>query len=429
MPKFRVKSGSKPTVRLARPREWELWRVYKLGIDVKPRAFSYPRRTYFIGLDADHHDEAEWFPTFKPDIDVFYPNSTLSFDGLFPSAYPPDDWIFNDPMDEADFDDTHAFPQLKPDIGILGPPPYTRKQRGWYQVVHRYTSPVPSRAFQDSYDTGADIPTELFDMIAQHIPMDKHIYSVFSLVSRRWAKSLRPRLFEFTNFRSIKDTLTMIAFSQEPTSHISDLLARSTVSLDASFADCPWIHEHKRLCSSELAVDKLYTPELHMTGPLTKGLRTVHSIHASLPRSHPEFSPALELLELADVHFANFNHLVSLLREIPSLREVLGRHLTWDVPATVPQMAIPRRLWSKTPKLRLASFTSCKQDVSACWLSMVPLLRDHNIDLHEASQMVLLLHIIQRCKLDLNRVMSYSPTQQPGGNSELDLFFLTCTHT
>lgn len=64
--------------------------------------------------------------------------------------------------------DHHAFPSLKPDFDVFGPPKRSRRQRGWYQIKRWPPVPDAGMDIPDHHTkraTGSDIPPEMFELV------------------------------------------------------------------------------------------------------------------------------------------------------------------------------------------------------------------------------------------------------------------------
>ena len=242
-----------------------------------------------------------------------------------------DIWAHEDPMDKATFDETRAFPTVKPDIDVLGIPHRSRKQRGWYHVHRRHSgrevqnnSVVGVQPNFRVHASGAEIPEELIEIIVK----DLHISTVnsrgeeslnmravgrYSLVCRYWANIFQRVLFRVVGLTSEKDVMQLLQYLRQPRSRIQEYIFGFHVPPQA-ITGRPWIH---LLLYLYPCLPSTPVIALNMRGSNEKsGAYSVRSVHGTLPKAPPSYSANFREVTLYDIHFRRFEHLLHLVREM-----------------------------------------------------------------------------------------------------------------
>ena len=242
----------------------------------------------------------------------------------------------DDPMDEETYNDATAFPLQKPNTNVFPPPPRTRKQRGWYQI----SRPVPREqtiqaqcSGKNDQSSSHELPHELLHQIA-----GQSCYAnTYALVCKDWARVMQKKLFSRISLRTARDYNQIFQFICSPSSDILRCICWSRWSLKPSLYSPPFIHKLSRLLmrlerSCGRVADVGPPPEMwiEFTGPIPRSVGLLSSIHFGLPRRlPPSCSPYVTELTLSNIAFKSFVQLAQLVYELPSLTELVGRHVTW----------------------------------------------------------------------------------------------------
>ncbi|KAJ3531933.1 hypothetical protein NM688_g7498 [Phlebia brevispora] len=242
-----------------------------------------------------------------------------------------------DPMDEEKYKESTAFPLLKPNIEVFGlPPPATlRRQRGWYQRKRWPPTKGKEVVRWTGAATGADVPQELFDNVIRHLYLrhsgvraSKRELGQISLVCRRWAKLIRPKIFEQLELRNRDDADTLLSFVRCPTSVISGYIKSLTLKLSVNlYPYAPWIHT---VCF--LILHRLPTkPDIELTveGPLPSN-KAMTGVHDMVPPTYPHCSSGITYLGLCDVQFKSFVDIMRTIGDMPNLQQVNLSKVTWN---------------------------------------------------------------------------------------------------
>ncbi|KAJ3555559.1 hypothetical protein NM688_g2511 [Phlebia brevispora] len=260
-------------------------------------------------------------------------------------GYRSDDIDFNDTladqMDHPAFDESQAFPALKPNYDVFRPLRYSRKQRGWYQVKRwPPTAPIsqtlePDRTFTAS---GGEVPPELFDDIIELVRdqqkcvdrEEKRVLGACALTCRYWADKCQPYIFDRISLRSRHDFMELCDFRKDPYCRIFQYNSAITVA-EQRVTSVPWLHlfsMYKYKLSNGLSLE----------GPLPKGWKSLRSIHQAIPRALPHsFSRGISQLALTDIRFRQLHDLMRLVSELPDLTDVRCERVLWGpVPSTFP---------------------------------------------------------------------------------------------
>ncbi|KAJ3531007.1 hypothetical protein NM688_g7635 [Phlebia brevispora] len=246
-----------------------------------------------------------------------------------------------DPMDEEGYDESTAFPLLKPNIQVFdqSQPTALQRQRGWYQRKRWPPTKEKEVVRWTGAATGADVPQELFDNIIRSLAFSlkasfgkvkasKRERGWISLVCRRWANFIRPGIFERIELRNRDDAFTLLGFLRCPTSVISGYIQSLPLQLSvASYPYQPWIHTVCSVIHPRLA--KKPRLELKIEGPLPAN-KIMKGVHEMLPRSYPYFSSELRKLSLDNIQFKSFGHLMNTIGEMPALERVRLQAATWN---------------------------------------------------------------------------------------------------
>ncbi|KAJ3542107.1 hypothetical protein NM688_g6006 [Phlebia brevispora] len=208
-----------------------------------------------------------------------------------------------------------------------------------------------------------------------------------ALVCRRWYRLLKDELdmsIILYNREDLKVILANLNFVHHYTSARSifgepDLIEHLRT---------PWIHQISLRVLTTLKIPTR-SVELMMKNsePFPRG-QIVSSIHNSLPRRLPRFSSGIEDLCLSGVHFKRFEHLVWLIKEMPSVSRVYLAHVTWD-PQTLgaDQIARSTSFLERENRMYDVSYLSdsCTDDKAAAWLAIfVGLTREDVLDQNDA---------------------------------------------
>ncbi|KAJ3554234.1 hypothetical protein NM688_g3210 [Phlebia brevispora] len=149
-------------------------------------------------------------------------------------------------------------------------------------------------------------------------------------VCRRWAHLLQPVMFRRIILRDREDFIQLVTIKDDV---LSGGLGRSLEGeLDViENLRTPWIHNISlRLLPKFSVAAKDITLALRNTGPFPPKPEVVCSVHGSLPRRLPSFSSGIRKIAFSGVHFKTFEHLLRLVKEMPSLRELTCTRVTWD---------------------------------------------------------------------------------------------------
>ncbi|KAJ3559788.1 hypothetical protein NM688_g126 [Phlebia brevispora] len=246
-----------------------------------------------------------------------------------------------DPMDVEGFDDTTAFPALKPNAEVfhVGVPTYSRKQRGWYHVKPwPVSTPVAPSANDFDAATGSDVPVELLEKMLRYVDlniqwaghavqMNKRDIGWASLVCSRWADILRPRIFKTITLRNRGDVITLSSFVIHPLSHVAKYIEDIMILQSLTqYPYQPWTHTLSTIHRPNFP--KRWT-SLVLSGPLPTGSFT-KGVCEMLPRSVPWQFSGIAYLQLSCLHFQKAGDLLRLPRDLPSLQFVDCRNVTWD---------------------------------------------------------------------------------------------------
>ncbi|KAJ3556016.1 hypothetical protein NM688_g2260 [Phlebia brevispora] len=196
-----------------------------------------------------------------------------------------------------------------------------------------------------------------------------------ALVCRRWAQRTRPKLFRKINLHRRKGGNMLISLVKQPAARISSYVQIIEGNLDGREQLCePWIHHIGLLLLPNLPSLQHDAVRLALTieGPVSARVMP-SSIHPG-PKCHPSFSSGICKLKLTDVHFKTFEHLVRLLREMPSLQKVECEQVTWDMQSVKPRPTLLCTSFMARDRAAgqvLFSTTNCTDDAAAAWLGII----------------------------------------------------------
>ncbi|KAJ3557881.1 hypothetical protein NM688_g1231 [Phlebia brevispora] len=343
-------------------------------------------------------------------------------------------WSENfDPVDVGGYDDATAFPALKPDKEVfhVGVPSYTRTQRGWYHV--KSWPPLPTAAGvhhvpNNEATTGADVPPELFDIILSHVQlpgqscenalcMKKEDLGRLSLVCRRWAKFLLPRIFSQITLRSRDDSVMLVSLLRHPHSHIKHHIETIIAELPTCRPYEPWAHDVSALL--QFVKTEIATVHIALHGPLPAG-EYVKGVRTMLPRSVPWLFSGVTRLELRDLHFRKAEDLLRIPRDLPSLEEVVCDNVTWDhtsseeISTTLPYLSRSSHLSNSGVTYTIRR---CVDNIAAAWFAvfLAPRWRDR-LERNEAHQICRILSVLVQnidsarflgCEVEATRCKDY----------------------
>ncbi|KAJ3527320.1 hypothetical protein NM688_g8144 [Phlebia brevispora] len=209
-----------------------------------------------------------------------------------------------------------------------------------------------------SLATAADLPTELHDIVLgfftlglcdgpnsvgfadhncndredcarNHVDCSKQeLYQVLQ-VCRRWAHLVRPLVFKRIILRGRGDLMQLLPMLNDPKRRIYAGYLLGELDI-AEQLRTPWIHNVPLRLLPKLGLSvKNTTLKLQNTRPFPRN-QIVSSIHGVLPRRSPRFSSGVRELKFSRVHFRTFEHLVRLIKELPSLLSLECTEVTWD---------------------------------------------------------------------------------------------------
>ena len=321
----------------------------------------------FLTLIANHHASIGLplasFTSTRPDLTMSEPREvvTLPIDqnwwlwrGFRPYDRTQEDFILSpeleyawrnwgDPVDEESFSSTRAFPLVKPSIDVLGIPPRSRKQRGWYQVV----SPSQLRALPDApvvqpMRSAAHLPPELISIVTETIELvtslssewSRHELASCARVCRYWAGLFQPILFNDITICAHNEMTLLMNTHRASLFKVAE--HTTMLTLQDKF-DAPFTH-----LASSIQTASRCQRKLQIEGPVPSDCGpSLRSIHGILPRSLPHaFIFQVDRLELQNVRFRSFMDLVRLVRELSTLKHCFGTRLTWNTASARSQLPV-----------------------------------------------------------------------------------------
>ena len=288
-----------------------------------------------------------------------------------------------DPIDERDFSEERAFPLITPAIDVFGVPLRSRKQRGWYQVVH--PAPVISleNAVLQPLHSAVEFPPEIISRIADaaiggnepdpELEWSSHELSSYAMVCRHWANVVQPRLFQRVTVNSHREITQLLNIHR---TSLTKLAQHGTLlELMDKLGNEPFAH-----LATDVRPDAHLKHLLVISGPLPPNCGSrFRSIHALLPRSLPP-SRVLRLsrLVMQDIHFRFFTDLIQLVWELPVLTFLQGTRLTWESESVRPG-ALLAWVAARRSKLRSsgASMEACTPHQHCLTLLLTGVLNFH----------------------------------------------------
>lgn len=304
------------TFQLDLPREWTLWHAYKRHESPNPQycdcQFKSDKCDFRFG-----------------DLEVHWDHKLLRY-------------ILHDPMDEPGYQEATAFPSRKPNIDVFGPPSHrSRKQRGWYQV--RSWPPRPQ--LQTFSSDGRHflllaevLPQELIRRILDHCIINGQLsgnargeLARCGQVCRFWADHCRITLFATLSLISENDMLDLRDFQDDDRCLFLPYLDEIVIAQE-NLTEPPWTHTFIPIWHEGNFV------RVELQGPLPPSLRTLRSVHTTLPRSLPRhFCGLIREVDLFDLHLRRFHDLIHLMGELPDLSAIRCTRVTWsDRPGELP---------------------------------------------------------------------------------------------
>lgn len=224
--------------------------------------------------------------------------------------------------------------------------------------------------------SGKDLPPELFKIILRFlttrkindsdVQVNKRELGNLSCVCRFWAAHTRGKVFSKITLRSARDLSELFEILDAPGTRVHTYIRTLSikhihcVSQEASYV--PWIHLlpplYQRLPRLAQVIAHLQPPHPPIQGPL-------RSIHSAVPRSLPAtFSARIVCLALSDIHFRCLTDAIRLVGEMPDMRHLQCKRLTWDSVSLSP----PRRRSTKGYLAVEVSMTECKDNAACVWL-------------------------------------------------------------
>ncbi|KAJ3530619.1 hypothetical protein NM688_g7683 [Phlebia brevispora] len=166
--------------------------------------------------------------------------------------------------------------------------------------------------------------------IRNHVSCTRHELHQMVCVCRRWAYLLRQAIFKritVYNRHNCRKLLTLLDGAQAEGGAAQSL--SGDLDMDEQLRT-PWIHNIPLRLLPKL---RLRTEDAMLTlsgmKPFPRN-QIVSSIHGSLPKRLPRCSSGIQQLIFSDVHFRTFEHLVQLVKEMPSLLSLTCTRVTWD---------------------------------------------------------------------------------------------------
>ncbi|KAJ3529826.1 hypothetical protein NM688_g7797 [Phlebia brevispora] len=272
--------------------------------------------------------------------------------------------------------------------------------------------------------TAANIPPELFDLILSFLVhqaddgddrisddsgdhwyglnlvlVDKRNLSSVTLVCRHWAKLTQRKLFENLFLRNKRDAEELLRLLDNPSSRILQYISVIIFKLTLTQSPWePWIHVVLPPLFRRFRTYRQPTYQVQISGPLP-GQRSCSSVHGSFPYVSPKLGKGISALRLTDLHLKTFEHVVRLVRELPTLKDVVLRRVTWDTAEDDPEahsvMPAPRAYMSRDVEQTRVDYEAmgCTDDAAAGWLSWLVAL--DRTDIVERDQAENLYHIAQ----------------------------------
>lgn len=140
----------------------------------------------------------------------------------------------------------------------------------------------------------------------------------------------------------------------------------STDGMPAQSNQDPWLHLLP--ATRRLLLNYRQEDNVEIRGPLSKGVRTMRSIHAYLPRPVPSsFSHDIKHLTLVHIQFRQLADLQHVLDELPSLCRFEGYDLSWPLVGAVQMTRVPHHKRGGSMS-KYVSLKNCTSDLEAITL-------------------------------------------------------------
>ncbi|KAJ3540452.1 hypothetical protein NM688_g6224 [Phlebia brevispora] len=221
------------------------------------------------------------------------------------------------------------FPQIGTALTLISP--HSENYVVWARIL---TSPLPAEIARPHWArtpaTAADIPTGKKSEVSVIIRAEAEMIApaIMSTVPGASCAEYSPIVL-----RGRKDLLELLgSLAQRRDVRVHERLSASVKGeLDIiEQLNTPWIHNIFLQLRPKLDLTTQNTAfVLENAGPFPRG-SAVSSIHGSLPRRLPYFSSGIQIVHFTEVHFKSFEHLLRLVRELPSLRSLKCTRVTWD---------------------------------------------------------------------------------------------------
>ncbi|KAJ3547126.1 hypothetical protein NM688_g5433 [Phlebia brevispora] len=200
----------------------------------------------------------------------------------------------------------------------------------------------------------------------------RHDMGQIALVCKRWATVIQPRLFKEIELHGKERTSTLVSLLKQPTSRISHYVQNIQGDLDGEeqLRD-PWIHHIRLSLLPQLPMVEL--DKVRLTLEIKESKKMLSSIFPC-PRYRPQFSSGVCKLKLMDVHFRSLEHLVRLLKEMPSVEKVECERVTWDILSLrTGQLPAPTSYMARDDPTKVVHYSmkECTDDAAASWLAIV----------------------------------------------------------
>ena len=198
--------------------------------------------------------------------------------------------------DDRNYDPLASFPVFRPRFDVFGVPPRSRKQRGWYQIIHHTPRPSDCKTITQFASTdatcrknpalAADLPEEIFEEILkqvkdtydeQHLSTPKRQLSTCAQVCTYWAKICRRKLFEHVLLGSLKDIWPLHEFQNTPDCPLAPIIVMHVTISEQSLShdSPPWLYHIPAIFGNRIDEAR---HGLVLKGPLPRRLKTIRSI-------------------------------------------------------------------------------------------------------------------------------------------------------
>ncbi|KAI0347659.1 TPR-like protein [Trametopsis cervina] len=213
--------------------------------------------------------------------------------------------------------------------------------------------------------TAADIPPELFEVIIHSTPDEVHgaifgdsgglgqscamTLCTFSLVARSWARFARPLIWggktlTIWTIDEAREVQRISLTGSQRMPRVVDMIEQ--IEAAQWYDDEPWLHH---LANFDPVI-KQKCKKLELCGPIPDALAHRTSLSSPLWGSMYHIGQARFILrhitevELCNIHFTRFQHLVQLIRHFPHVTTLSISQVTWDeTGAEMPQAVHTKR--------------------------------------------------------------------------------------